>query len=155
MILNYELWIMNYEIILTGTITTWTRLWIKVEWLIVNAHVDVIVHVNQTTHKFQKSYRLTFINFLTPLTYQLKNSSTSYLKIQQCDDCDSKKCNFFIFVLHLTPGGKCNIFIVKLQFLSSHCHKNHLKSMLFSWHKYHDNTLKVWHLRVKSMLFLN
>ena len=55
-------------------------------------------------------------------------------RVVMCDDCDSKKCNFFIFVLHLPPGGKCNIFIVKLLFLSSqssHCHKKHLKTMRF------------------------
>ena len=24
-------------------------------------------------------------------------------RVVMCDDCDSKKCNFFIFVLHLPP----------------------------------------------------
>ena len=76
----------------------------------------------------------------------------------KCGRCGGKKCNFFIFVLHLPRGGKCNIFIVKLPFYLPHLphfHKNHLKSMLFSWHKYHVNILKVWYLRVKSMAFLN
>ena len=79
-------------------------------------------------------------------------------RVVMCDDCDSKKCNFFIFVSHLPPRGKCNIFIVKLPFLpsqSSHCQKKAPENHGIFTHKYHSNTLKVWYLQATTIVFVN